>query len=92
MIALPNGAKLSFSRKRWWETLAEPMETTQGRSCLAYPKRSEDAAEFPRGRMAERSTFTATPGARRMRISSPASKTQPRALAGLPWSDLQKVT
>jgi hypothetical protein len=47
MIALPNGAKLSFSRKRWWETLPEPLETTQGRSCLAYPKRSEDAADFP---------------------------------------------
>jgi hypothetical protein len=47
MIALPNGAKLSFSRKRWWETLAEPLETARGRSCLAYPKRSEDVAEFP---------------------------------------------
>ncbi|MCX7287300.1 MAG: hypothetical protein NTW20_07000 [Rhodobacterales bacterium] len=47
MISVPNGAKLSFSRKRWWETLAEPLETTQGRSCLAYPKRSESAAEFP---------------------------------------------
>jgi hypothetical protein len=47
MISVPNGAKLSFSRKRWWETLAEPMETTRGRSCLAYPKRSEDASEFP---------------------------------------------
>ena len=47
MVSVPNGAKLSFSRKRWWETLAEPLETTQGRSCLAYPRRSEDAAEFP---------------------------------------------
>lgn len=47
MIALPGGAKLSFSRKRWWETLAEPLETTGGRSCLAYPRRAEDAAEFP---------------------------------------------
>jgi hypothetical protein len=47
MIALPTGAKLSFSRKRWWETPAEPLETTRGRSCLAYPKRSEDAAAFP---------------------------------------------
>lgn len=47
MIAVPNGAKLSFSRKRWWETLAAPLETTQGRSALAYPKRHEDAAEFP---------------------------------------------
>jgi hypothetical protein len=47
MIALPGGAKLSFSRKRWWETLTEPLETTRGRSCLAYPRRAEDAAEFP---------------------------------------------
>lgn len=47
MISVPNGAKLSFSRKRWWETLAEPMETTEGRSCLAYPRRHEDAADFP---------------------------------------------
>jgi hypothetical protein len=47
MISLPGGAKLSFSRKRWWETLPEPLETTLGRSRLAYPHRAEDAAEFP---------------------------------------------
>ncbi|MFN6926049.1 MAG: hypothetical protein ACK4P8_10420 [Tabrizicola sp.] len=48
MISVPNGAKLAFSRKRWWETLAEPMETAdRGRSALAYPRRCEDAAEFP---------------------------------------------
>ncbi len=47
MVHVPNGAKLSFSRKRWWETLAEPLETTRGRSVLAYPRRAEDAAEFP---------------------------------------------
>jgi hypothetical protein len=47
MISVPNGAKLSFSRKRWWESLAEPVETTGGRSRLAYPRRTEDAAEFP---------------------------------------------
>ena len=47
MVSVPNGAKLSFSRKRWWETLAEPLETTRGRSRLAYPRRAEDAAEFP---------------------------------------------
>lgn len=47
MISVPNGAKLSFSRKRWWETLPEALETTEGRSCLAYPRRAEDAAEFP---------------------------------------------
>lgn len=47
MVALPGGAKLSFSRKRWWETPAEPLETTGGRSTLTYPRRAEDAAEFP---------------------------------------------
>jgi hypothetical protein len=47
MVSVPNGARLSFSRKRWWESLAEPLETTRGRSCLAYPRRAEDAAEFP---------------------------------------------
>jgi len=47
MLSVPNGAKLSFSRKRWWETLPEPLETTRGRSCLAYPRRAEDPAEFP---------------------------------------------
>ena len=47
MVSVPNGAKLSFSRKRWWETLGEPLETSRGRSCLAYPRRNEDAAEFP---------------------------------------------
>jgi hypothetical protein len=47
MVSVPNGAKLSFSRKRWWETLAEPLETTRGRSALAYPRRTEDAVEFP---------------------------------------------
>ncbi|AZL58391.1 hypothetical protein EI545_05820 [Tabrizicola piscis] len=47
MVSLPNGAKLSFSRKRWWETPSTPVETTRGRSCLAYPRRHEDAVEFP---------------------------------------------
>ncbi|MBL9051160.1 MAG: hypothetical protein JNK19_13700 [Tabrizicola sp.] len=47
MVSVPNGAKLSFSRKRWWETLDAPLETSGGRSCLAYPRRAEDAAEFP---------------------------------------------
>lgn len=49
MIALPGGAKLSFSRKRWFETLAEPLEAdpVRGRSALAYPRRAEDPAEFP---------------------------------------------
>lgn len=47
MISVPGGARLSFSRKRWWESLAEPLETTRGRARLAYPRRSEDAVEFP---------------------------------------------
>lgn len=47
MVSVPNGARLSFSRKRWWETLAAPLETARGRSRLAYPRRAEDAAEFP---------------------------------------------
>ncbi|MBA3910780.1 MAG: hypothetical protein C0524_13110 [Rhodobacter sp.] len=49
MISVPNPAKLSFSRKRWWETLAAPLETARGRSRLSYPKRHEDAADFPAG-------------------------------------------
>ncbi len=49
MVALPGGAKLSFSRKRWFETLAEVMEPdpARGRSALTYPARHEDAADFP---------------------------------------------
>lgn len=49
MIAIPGSAKLSFSRKRWFETLATPLEPdpTRGRSALAYPRRHEDAADFP---------------------------------------------
>lgn len=49
MVSVPSGAKLSFSRKRWFETLAEPLEPdpSRGRSALVYPKRHEDPAEFP---------------------------------------------
>lgn len=49
MIAVPKGAKLSFSRKRWFETLAQPLESdpTKGRSGLAYPRRQEDPTDFP---------------------------------------------
>ena len=49
MIAVPNGAKLSFSRKRWFETLAAPLEAdpAKGRSRLAYPRRQEDPTDFP---------------------------------------------
>ncbi|MCB6178371.1 hypothetical protein LHP98_09540 [Rhodobacter sp. Har01] len=49
MVSVPNGAKLSFSRKRWFETLREPLEPdpARGRSFLAYPRRQEDPTEFP---------------------------------------------
>jgi hypothetical protein len=49
MVAVPNGAKLSFSRKRWFETLPDPLEPdpARGRSRLAYPRRAEDGADFP---------------------------------------------
>ncbi len=49
MISVPSGARLSFSRKRWFETLPTPLESdpARGRSALAYPRRHEDAAEFP---------------------------------------------
>ena len=49
MFALGDGAKLSFSRKRWFETSAETLESdpARGRSKLAYPRRSEDPSAFP---------------------------------------------
>jgi hypothetical protein len=49
MVAVPNGAKLSFSRKRWFETPAVPVEPdpARGRSALAYPRRPRMPAEFP---------------------------------------------
>ncbi|MDQ2067247.1 hypothetical protein Q9295_12795 [Xinfangfangia sp. CPCC 101601] len=49
MVSVPQGAKLSFSRKRWFETLCAPLEPdpARGRSALAYPKRHEDPTEFP---------------------------------------------
>lgn len=49
MVSVPQGAKLSFSRKRWFETLPTALEpeASKGRSALAYPKRHEDAADFP---------------------------------------------
>lgn len=49
MVALPGGGKLSFSRKRWFETPATAPESdpARGRSALAYPRRAEDGAEFP---------------------------------------------
>ena len=49
MFALGDGAKLSFSRKRWFETLDVPLESdpAMGRSKLAYPRREEDPSAFP---------------------------------------------
>lgn len=49
MIAVPGSARLSFSRKRWFETLPAPLEAdpARGGSALAYPCRHEDAADFP---------------------------------------------
>ena len=49
MIAVDDGARISFSRRRWFETLPAPLEPepARGRSALAYPRRHEDAADFP---------------------------------------------
>ena len=51
MVSLPQGGKLSFSRKRWFETPDGAPETdpARGRSLLAYPRRAEDGTEFPTG-------------------------------------------
>jgi hypothetical protein len=50
MLALPHGARLSFSPKRWWETPATGLETdpARGRGLLAYPAKASDPAHFPR--------------------------------------------
>lgn len=49
MFALGDGAKLSFSRKRWFETSGAALESdpARGRSALAYPRREEDPTAFP---------------------------------------------
>lgn len=49
MVSLPQGGKLSFSRKRWFETPASAPESdpSRGRSRLSYPARAEDSAAFP---------------------------------------------
>lgn len=49
MVSLPDGGRLSFSPKRWWETPAVPLETdpARGRSLFASPAKSEDPAHFP---------------------------------------------
>ncbi len=50
MLKLDNGARLSFSPKRWWETPATGLETDpeRGRGVLAYPATSTDLHKFPR--------------------------------------------
>lgn len=50
MLHLPNGATLSFSPKRWWETPSSPLEgdPSRGRSLLAYPAQADAAENFPR--------------------------------------------
>lgn len=49
MVSLPNGGRLSFSPKRWWETPATPQETDpkRGRSLFASPARATSAERFP---------------------------------------------
>lgn len=49
MVSLPNGGKLSFSPKRWWETPQIPLEPdpARGRSLLACPTKVTDPAHFP---------------------------------------------
>lgn len=49
MVSVPNGAELSFSPKRWFETGAQPSETdpSRGRSHLAPKSRSLDPTHFP---------------------------------------------
>ena len=49
MVSLPNGGRLSFSPKRWWETPAVPLETdpARGRSLFASPAKADDPAHFP---------------------------------------------
>ena len=49
MVSLPNGGRISFSPKRWWETPVTPLETdpARGRSLLASPTRTTDPTHFP---------------------------------------------
>lgn len=49
MVSLPNGGRLSFSKKRWWETPQIPLEPdpARGRSALACPAKVSDPAHFP---------------------------------------------
>lgn len=49
MVSLPNGGILSWSPKRWFETLGEPLESdpARGRSLLMSPARETDPRRFP---------------------------------------------
>ncbi len=49
MVSLPNGGRLSFSPKRWWETPVTPLETdpARGRSLFASPAKATDPKHFP---------------------------------------------
>lgn len=49
MLSLPNGGRLSFSPKRWWETPEVPLEPdpARGRSLLACPAKTTDPTHFP---------------------------------------------
>lgn len=50
MLTLPQGGWLSFSPKRWFENLPEPLEAdpARGHSLLRYPARTTDPQNFPR--------------------------------------------
>lgn len=49
MVSLPDGGRLSFSPKRWWETSARQLEPdpSRGRSLLACPAHSSQPTRFP---------------------------------------------
>jgi hypothetical protein len=49
MVSLPNGGRLSFSPKRWWETPQIPLEPdpARGRSLLKCPTKVTDPQHFP---------------------------------------------
>ena len=61
MVSLPEGGRVSFSPKRWAETLDTPLEPdpTRGRSVLSYPTRSEDLTALAKadGGVADLTTY-----------------------------------
>ncbi len=48
MVTLPEGGRISLSRKRWFETTAAPLcaDPSEGRSRLVCPQRVEDGTEL----------------------------------------------